>query len=111
METNLTFFGNIAKCSELKDVPSKKGNFPMMEIELRTDDATQQRVFLQLTHGMAVQLSTCQLSPEMRVCAHLRLYTHDFEDRNGARRMSNDIRCWKLELFDAEDTVFFTCKS
>lgn len=110
METNLVFSGVIAKCSPLKEVPSKKGNFQMMELELRTEDATQQRVFLQLTHDMAVQLSTCQLSPQTRASAHLRFYTHQFEDRQGAMRTANDLRCWKLDLLDEDDNITFSCK-
>ena len=110
METNLIFCGNIAKCSALKEVPSKKGSFQMMELELRTDDATQQRVFLQLTHDMAVQLSTCELTPQTRACAHLRFYTHQFEDRQGTMRTANDLRCWKLDLLDADDNITFSCK-
>ncbi len=103
----LTFTGVITNCSGLQEAPAKNGTmYRYYDLELRADDASQQSLSLHLLGEMAVQLSTCEINPGMQACAHISLFCHEFQDREGIWRKTNEISCWKLDVMDKE----FTCR-
>lgn len=109
MLNNFIFSGFVANYSGLKEAEGKNGSYHFVTLEIRVDDATQQSVTLTLTGEMAVQFSTCSIEPQTQVNAFLRVYVRSFTDNKGIERKVNDIRCWKLDVLDADGNVTFSC--
>ena len=109
MLNNFILSGLIANYSGLKEADGKNGSYQFVNLEVLVDDATQQSVALTFTGDMAVQINTCQITPQTKVNAHLRIFARSFKDSKGNDRKFNDIRCWKLDVLDADGNISFSC--
>lgn len=109
MLNNFIFSGLIADYSGLKEAEGKNGSYQFVTFDVCVDDATQQSVSLSLFGEMAVQLNTCNISPQTKVNAHLRIFSRSYKDRADVWRKRNEITCWKLDVLDADGNVAFSC--
>lgn len=108
---NLILTGFITAYSGLKEAMSDNyGKYNYMDLELRTDEATPQTPIIHLTGALAVQLSTCQLTPQTMLRIHFRIFSHDYATHDGEQRKYNDLTVWKIDVLDAEEKVIFTCR-
>lgn len=111
MDNNLILTGFITSFSSLQEADAANGGkYQFITLELRTDEPLPQTPVLYLTGALAVQLSSCQLTPQTQLRAYLRLYSRLYADRDGVEHKANEVSCWKIDVLDAEDHVVFTCR-
>lgn len=111
MENNLILTGFITSFSCLQEADATNGGkYQFMTLELRTDEPLPQTPVLYLTGALAVQLSSCQLTPQTQLRTYLRLYSRPYADRDGIEHKTNEVSCWKIDVLDAEGRVTFTCR-
>lgn len=111
MDNNLILTGFITSFSYLQEAEAANGSkYQFMTLELRTDEPLPQTPVLYLTGALAVQLSSCQLTPQTQLRTYLRLYSRPYDDRNGVQHLTNEVSCWKIDVLDAEGNTVFTCR-
>lgn len=111
MENNLIITGFIASYSGLLEGNSENfGKFNYSDLELRTDEATPQTPQIHLGGALAVQLSTCQLTPQTKLRIYFRLFSRDYTSATGEIRKYNDLNVWKIDVLGDDDKLLFTCR-
>lgn len=111
MENNLILTGFVTGYSCLQEAENANGGkYTFMTVELSTDEPKPQTPVLFLTGSLAVQLSSCQLTPQTQLRTYLRLYSRPYADRDGVEHKTNEVACWKIEVLDLDGRVAFTCR-
>ncbi len=108
---NLILTGFITAFSGLQEADAANGGkYQFLTLELRTDEPLPQTPVLFLTGALAVQLSSCQLTPQTQLRVYLRIYSREYTDHDGLMRKTNDVSCWKIEVLNNEGLSAFTCR-
>lgn len=111
MDNNLILTGFITSFSGLQEADAANGSkYQFLTLELRTDEPLPQTPVIFLTGALAVQLSSCQLTPQSQLRVYLRLYSREYADHDGLMRKTNDVSCWKIDVLDASGNVSFTAR-
>lgn len=111
MDNNLILTGFITSFSGLQEADAANGGkYQFLTLELRTDEPMPQTPVIFLTGALAVQLSSCQLTPQSQLRVYLRLYSREYADHDGLMRKANDVSCWKIDVLDASGNVSFTAR-
>ena len=111
MNNNLILTGFITSFSGLQEADAANGGkYQFLTLELRTDEPMPQTPVIFLTGALAVQLSSCQLTPQSQLRVYLRLYSREYADHDGLMRKANDVSCWKIDVLDASGNVSFTAR-
>ncbi len=111
MENNLILTGFVTGYTCLQEADATHGGkYQFMTLELRTDEPLPQTPVLYLTGALAVQLSSCQLTPQTQLRVYLRIYSRPYVDRDGVEHKSNEVTCWKIDVLDLDGNTIFTCR-
>ena len=111
MTNNLILTGFITSFSGLQEADAANGGkYQFLTLELRTDEPLPQSPVLFLTGALAVQLSSCQLTPQSQLRVYLRIYSREYADHDGLMRKPNEVSCWKIDVLDPDGNVVFTCR-
>lgn len=111
MENNLIITGFIASYTGLIEGNSENfGKFNYSDLELHTDEATPQTPLIHLSSTLAVQLSTCQLTPQTKLRIYFRVFSRDYTNTAGEMRKYNDLSVWKIDVLGDDDKPLFTCR-